>query len=158
MIKPKKPPYATTTKDPDTTIADINRMLRSYGVNDIQWTTLWDQKIVSLKFMIEKEPGKNVGIKIFPPLFAAKRKTYNEKRGHYEVIEVPSWSQSLRLLYWWLKVKIEAIAYGLREIEEEFLHDVVVRLPSGEETTIGAAILPGLKEGRLDFPQLGEGE
>ena len=156
MIKPKKAPYATTTKDPDTSIADINRMLRSYGINDIQWTTLWDAKRVELRFMVEKEAGKSVGILIIPPLFAAKRRTWIEKRGRYETIESPSWSQSMRLLYWWLKVKIESIAYGLREVEEEFLHDVLVRLPDGTETTIGSAIMPGLKEGKLDLPQLGE--
>jgi hypothetical protein len=39
MIKPKKPPYNDTKKDPESTILDINRMLRLYGVDNYQWTT-----------------------------------------------------------------------------------------------------------------------
>lgn len=52
---------------------------------------------------------------------------------------------------------VEAAAYGLREVEEEFLSDVIVRLPSGEETTVGEAMRPALAAGSnsvLDVPRL----
>lgn len=158
MLRPKRAPYATTTKDPDTTIADINRMLRGYGIENIQWTTAWEKQAVELRIAIEKEPGKFVGIRVRPPAFVAKRRTYNEKKGHYEVVQAPNWAQSLRMLHWWLKAKVEAVAFGLREIEEEFLSDIIVRLPSGEETTVGEALdMKALADKKLDFPELGKG-
>jgi hypothetical protein len=154
MLKPKRAPYATTTKDPDTTIADINRMLRSYGISNIQWTTAWERQMVELRFAIEKEPGKFIGIRVRPPAFAAVRRTWDEKTGKYKRLEAPNWAQSLRMLLWWLKAKVEAVAFGLREVEEEFLSDVIVRLPSGEETTVGEVVRPAMTDGTLDLPKL----
>ncbi len=157
MIKPKRAPYGTTKKDPDTTIGDINRMLRSFGIENIQWTTLWEKNHVEMRFAVPLEGGKNIGIKVVPPAFTAKHRTWNPKAGRHETVEAPNWPQCLRLLYWWLKVKVEAIAYGLREVEEEFLSDLVVHLPSGEETTVGEAIRPALAAGErsiLDIPKL----
>ena len=156
MLKPKHAPYADTKKDPDTRIADINRMLRAYGIENTQWTTEWGRGVVSLKFAIEKEPGKFIGILVRPPAFMAKRRTWNAKLGRNEVLELPNWSQSIRMLHWWLKAKIEAVAFGLREVEEEFLSDILVTLPSGEQTTVGEAISKGaLGQGKLDIPALG---
>jgi len=158
MITPKKPPYAGTKKDPDASILDINRMLRSYGVNDIQWTTMWDQGQVVLKMAIQREAGKTVVVKVTPPMFIAKRKTWNAKLGKYEIVDAANWSQSMRLMYWWLKLKIESISFGLREVEEEFLHDIVVKLPDGREGTVGEIVRPAIESGRINQWKLEEGE
>lgn len=146
-----KPPYANTESDPEKTIADINRLLKKYGINDYQWTTLWDQRIIELKFVIEvlaaDGKSKKVAIKVSPPIFAAKRKTWDIKKGHYVAQELPNYSQAMRLLFYWLKTKIESVAFGLREVQEEFLSDVIVRGPDGRETTVGKMIRPQLTQG-----------
>jgi hypothetical protein len=149
MILPKKAPYADTTSDPEKTIGDINRMLQKYGIKEYQWTTLWDKARVELRFGIEVEGGRKVGIKVVPPAFARTRRTWNAKLGRNEKIVAPNWAQSLRCLHYWLKAKVEAVAYGLREVEEEFLSDIIVLLPTGEETTVGEAIRPGLASGDI---------
>lgn len=157
MIKPKKAPYSGTQKDPDTTIADINRMFRSYGIDNFQWTTLWDKNIVELRFGVQVDTKKNLMIKVTPPVLLVKRRIFDEKAHRSSMKEIPDWPRSLRLMFWWLKAKVEAIAYGLREVEEEFLSDIVVRLPTGEETTVGKAIRPALSAGSdsvIDIPQL----
>jgi hypothetical protein len=162
MIKPKKAPYSGTQKDPDGTISDINKMLRAYGIDSYRWTTLWEKNSVELTFVVESEPGKNLTIRVTPPVLLVSRRIYDEKTRRTSKKEIPDWHRSLRLMYWWMKAKIEAIAYGLREVEEEFLSDIVVRLPSGEETTVGKAIRPALAAGSnsvIDIPQLtGESE
>lgn len=152
----KKAPYGGTEKDPETTMADINKMLKAYGVSEMQWTTFWESHVVELRFAIKNSDGKRIGVKLVPPAFAAKRKTWNAKKGKYEIIDAPNWSQSMRLLYWFLKSKLEAVAYGLRDFESEFLGDLIVKLPDGRESTVSEAFknrLPG-----LELPELDEGD
>ncbi len=147
MITKKKAPYASTTKDVDSSIAEINKLLRSFGIQNMQWTTLWEVDHVELRFALEVSPGALRPIRIEPPRFMTKRRSWNSKKGMYETIEAPNWPQSLRLVYWWLKTKLEAVAYGLREAEMEFLGDILVKLPTGEETTMGKALKGQLPSG-----------
>jgi hypothetical protein len=159
MITPKKAPYSTTSKEPETTIADINKLLKMYGVTNYQWTTMWTEGIVRLKFAIEIEPGKFIPILVEPPQFLAKHRTWDAKKGRNEIVEAPNWPQSIRLLYWWLKLKLEAVAYGLREVQTEFMGDILVKLPGGTETTMAKAMAKELPFSKgTEALQLGQGK
>lgn len=152
MIISKKPPYQGTEADPDKTRMQIDKLLRDYGVSGVQWTTDYDHNRVGLAFMVETEIRglkKQIGIKIEPPVFVAQRRTWNPRLGRYERVHAPNWAQSFRLLFWWLKAKLEAVAYGLTSIEQEFLSQVVVKLPSGQQTTVGAALAEPILAGNL---------
>lgn len=126
-----KPPYGDTTSDPDKTISDINKLLRKYGINNYQWTTLWEQGIVELKVMIESTGAdgklRKIGIKVTPPIFKAKRRTWDTKKGRNVVQELPNYAQAMRLLYHWLKIKVEAVAFGLKEVELMLLAETWVQ-------------------------------
>ena len=61
-------------------------------------------------------------------------------------------NQSLRLLYWYLKTKLEAISFGLVSVEHEFLSDIVYHLPDGTEKTISEVIVKKL--GSSEMPKL----
>lgn len=151
MITPKKPPYASSKADPDRTQMEINKLLQSYGISGMQWTTDFKNAKVSLAFTVETEfegVRKLVGIKFEPKAFAVKRKTWNQ-RGYYETVWAANWGQTFRMLYWQLKAKLEAVAYGLTSVEKEFLSQVMVSLPSGETTTIGEALSAGALSGQL---------
>lgn len=54
---------------------------------------------------------------------------------------------TMRIVYWWLKAKLEAVQYGLRSVVEEFLAEVVHQLPSGEEATVGQILIPHIFSG-----------
>ena len=152
MIISKKPPYQGTESDPDKTRMQIDKLLRDFGVSGVQWTTDYDHNRVGLAFMVETEirgVKKQIGIKIEPPVFVAQRKTWNPRMGKYERVYAPNWAQSFRLLFWWLKAKLEAVAYGLTSVEQEFLSQVVVKLPSGQQTTVGAALVEPILVGNL---------
>jgi hypothetical protein len=152
MIISKKPPYQGTEADPDKTRMQIDKLLRDYGVSGVQWTTDYDHNRVGLGFMVETEirgVKKQIGIKIEPPVFVAQRRTWNPRLGKYERVYAPNWAQSFRLLFWWLKAKLEAVAYGLTSVEQEFLSQVVVKLPSGQQTTVGAALADPIFDGNL---------
>jgi len=55
MMTPKKPPYWNTKSSVDNTMQDINKLLQKYGVIDYQWTTIWSQNKVSLRFVMEEK-------------------------------------------------------------------------------------------------------
>ncbi len=73
---------------------------------------------------------------------------------------------SLRLMWWYLKVKLEAVRFGLESFEKEFLSSVLTNLPGGKVGTIGevavemianpnsSSILPTFT---IDAPQLEAG-
>jgi hypothetical protein len=143
MIISKKPPYENTTVDPDKTKADIDRLLRGYGVSAIQWTTDYQNNQVKLAFKVEAEISgvkKIIGLQLEPPTFAKKRRSYNPRTGKNEEVYAPNWAQSMRLLYYWLKAKLEAVAYGFTSVEKEFLSQVIVSLPNGQTRTVGELI------------------
>ncbi len=153
-----KPPYKDSELDPDHSIADINKLLRKYGIDDYQWTTLWGEGVIELKVMIETtgpdgKPRK-IGIKVTPPIFKSKRRTWDAKKGRYVTQELPNYSQAMRLLFHWLKIKIEAVAFGLKEVEEEFMSDLIVRGPDGRESTIGKVFKPQITNGVATLPSL----
>ena len=152
MIISKKPPYSSTTVDPERTQAQINKLLRDYGISKYQWTNDFDHNKVLLSMMVEAEiqgVKKEIQITIEPPTFAAKRSTWNPRLGKNEVVYAPNWAQSYRLLFYWLKAKIEAVAYGLTTIEKEFLSQVMMTLPTGEQKTVGAILEANIVSGRL---------
>ena len=47
-----------------------------------------------------------------------------------------NWAQSMRLLFHWIKAKLEAVSFGLNSVEKEFLSDIVTTLPDGSRMTI----------------------
>lgn len=144
MIISKRPPYEKTTADPDKTEMQINKLLSQYGISKYAWVKDLKGNQVALTFETEaKLEGvlKTIQIKVVPPTFATSRRTWNSEKGYYEKMWLPNWAQSYRLLYHWLKAKIEAIAYGLTTVEQEFLSQVVVALPNGETSTIGKILM-----------------
>ena len=159
MIKSKKPPYENTKIDPDSSRVDIDKLLRSYGIQKIIWASDYEHNDVRLAFEIEAEIQgirKGFTVTLRPPLILKQIRLYNPKKGITEKVKVPNWSQSMRMMYWYLKSKVEAIAYGLVSVEKEFLSQVMVSLPIGS-STVGEILEPIMTYDRLDsLPYLAE--
>ena len=119
----KRLPYAGTKVDPEDTKANINKLLKAHGIQDVQWTTLRGEE--SLRFIFRTE-AKDVGFEIRRPTILAKKRTWNVKRGKYEAVQVPMLAQAWRLVYWYLDLKLKAIEYGLASVEREFLNQMLV--------------------------------
>lgn len=146
MITPAKEiPYAGTQVPPEKTQAEIQKLLYRYGAAAIRWSTIRktvnDAEEVELKFVITDNNGLPITVRVRPPILTVRRR----ERGHYgSVQDQVSLAASLRLLFYWLKSKLEAISYGLVTFEEEFLANIAGYLPSGVEVTIGDLIIPKL--------------
>jgi hypothetical protein len=144
VVISRKPPYQNTKVDPERTQGQINKLLKDYGAQQVQWNADYSKQKVTVSFTFESEINgvkKLIGIECTPPVFAAYHRQYDPRTGRSEKIYAPNWAQTYRMLFNWLKAKIEAVSYGMTSIEQEFLSQVVVNLPNGNVTTIGKALM-----------------
>jgi hypothetical protein len=155
-VKRKSAPYAGTEVPPERSKQQIEKLLREYGADGVQWSEIWAQNKSTLSFIFGIDNDRKILVRLEPPAFAQKRRTWNPAQGRYEQVDSPNWAQSYRLLYAYLKAKLESIAYGLRDVEEEFLSDLVVRDRMGREATVKELYQQQLGSGELR-PALGAG-
>lgn len=133
MIKPQRPPYRGTDVPPSQSLHQIEQLLLDYGCDAVQVTREATGRIL-IRFALEVEVHgvrRKLAIEIEPAML-----TKNAIQGHSK-ITVPDAARSMRLAYWYLKSKLEAIAYGLVTAEREFFPQVVVQLPDGRAGTVG---------------------
>jgi hypothetical protein len=134
-----KIPYSNTTISPERTKADIEKLLKEHGIIDIQWTSYQGQ--TTLKFLwkiMVKGVEKEIMFTFSPPIIPSTKRSWTGVR--YEKINVNLEATSYRLLWHYLKNKLEAVRWGLESMEKEFLSHAVVALPDGSVTTVGENI------------------
>ena len=70
---------------------------------------------VQLDFIIEytksDQSVHRIAVRVRPPMFAATRREWDPKEGKYKRVDKANWAQSMRLLYYWIKAKLEAVPY-----------------------------------------------
>jgi len=133
----RNPPYMDTTVPYERTKAEIEILLKSYGIKNIRWTTLEGQDD-TLEFIIEAEMQgvkKQLGVAVKPPHIILKKKL------HGKLVDTENINQEYRLLFHWIKSKIEAVVWGLSTIEKEFLSEVLMKPPNGQQSTVGDVVV-----------------
>lgn len=132
-------PYSQTTIPPERTKADIEKLLREHNIEDIQWTTYQGDATLRFLWKLEvKGVYKEIMFQFTPPIIPATKRVWTGTRT--EKVQVQLTATSYRLLYWYLKNKLEAVQYGLESLEKEFLSHAVVALPNGKQVTVGERI------------------
>lgn len=149
MIHPKKAPYRDTEVPPERTKWEIDRMLREFGADGVQWSEIWRENKAQVQFILEVAQGRRILVRLEPPPFLGKHRSYNPAKGYSEDVTAPNWAQSYRLLKAYLKAKLESIAFGLRDVEEEFLADLVMKDSTGQERTVREIYQEQLAQGTL---------
>lgn len=162
MLKMTKPPYADTEVDAEKTQQQITQLLRKYGVSQVNWNVNYDLEQVQLDFIIEytkqdDQSSHKIAVRVRPPMFAATRRTWDSKLGKYKKEDMANWAQSMRLLFHWIKAKLEAVSFGLNSVEKEFLSDIVTTLPDGSRMTIWDMISKQMEKNdlMLEFKEAG---
>lgn len=126
----EKTPYRDTQVAPEKSQAEVRKLLGMYGVDDIQFTVR--------------------GHELLRMVFAR-----SGNLGHMDVyrIEVIPLSQdekgerqAMRMMYWWMKAKLETIAFGLADFETEWLPYQLIA-GHGGPVTVADTILPQLRGG-----------
>lgn len=147
-IKPN-PPYGKTAIPYTRTQAEISDLLKRYGCKGIRWTYIEGQDDI-LEFIIEatiRGVHKEVAIKVSPPHIEVTKRgntTYGRKN-----ITTTNINQEYRLLFHYIKSKIESVVWGLSTVEREFLSDITMKLPDGRTSTVGEIVMNLVSEDRL---------
>ena len=142
-MSPQPYPYYTTTVSVDRTQAEIQHLLYKHGAQGTRWTSIPNEGVYEVEFLfpVDQEDGTN------RLLMFRVRPTIIKRPGGE-----PHPEATMRLVFWWLKTKLESIQYGLRTVTEEFLAEVVHQLPSGKEATIGEILIPTIFSGEAIEP------
>ena len=152
------PPYYDTKVPPERTQAEIIKLLYQYGASGTSWGEIREPGLppyqLEFLFPITAEDGRvlKLAFRMRPPML------YYHKPGNKEKPDFtrPHPAMTLRLLYHYLKAKLEATAYGLTSMVQEFLPEVVAYItgPDGEpvEATMGEVFLPKIMTGTFIEP------
>ena len=89
-------------------------------------------------------------------MFAATRREWDPKEGKYKRVDKANWAQSMRLLYYWIKAKLEAVSFGLNSVEKEFLSDIITTMPDGTRLTVWDMISKQMESKTLLLEYRGE--
>ena len=143
-----KKPYFGTAVSVDRSKEQIGKLLRDYGAEGILWADDFRTGSVTLQFVVTRADGRATAYRITPAAFKEKHSSYDPMKGKHVTVEAPNWPRSMRLLQAWMKTKLESIAYGLTEVEEEFLAHMVVRDAHGQESTAGELVLEAIERGQ----------
>ena len=96
--------YAATTVTPAQSREHVQDLLEKIGAVGFRW---------SMTVGAPAEEVLEAGLKFDERVLAFRLKVaYEDEREH---------RQKMRALYWYLKTKVEAIIFGLVDLEEEFL-------------------------------------
>lgn len=151
-------PYDGTSIEAYRTKAEIDGMLHEFRMVDrdtgqemakitaIRWTDV-PPDMPMLEFMLQyvspEGVKKGVAVRLQPPLF------YKRVRRGGQIVNEPQPNQSMRILYWYLKSKLEAVLFGLNDATKEFLSEVLISLPGGQQTTVGEHIIDQVKDSKI---------
>lgn len=120
--------YAENTDVPtDRSRAEIEHTLKRYGADQFMYGTRVDMAMIAFR-----ASGRNVRFSVpFPPIseFERSNKGIRHKQEHREQAREQAIKQRWRALALCIKAKLEAVACGITQFEEEFYAHIV--LPNG---------------------------
>lgn len=143
-------PYKGTDVSIEQSRMNIDQLLRKYGISAMQWTTIWEENKIELRFPIDVETEgikKRVMVFLKPPLFYSKHRSYDPRRG-YITVTAPDLKAAMRALFFYIKAMLEAQAYGLAKIEDVFMSHIMMSL-EGNQTTLGDRMRQSIAKGEI---------
>ena len=145
-----KLPYGNTTVSAERSKAEIEKLLKENEIQDIAWITVQGKTTLSFRYYVEvKGVQKGIVFQFSPPQIFVTKRTYNPKINRYEKLTFLNEPVSYRLLWWYLKAKLEAVKFGLESLEKEFMSQILLSLPQGD-TTMGEVVKKAIETGRLE--------
>jgi hypothetical protein len=134
-------PYRNSHVSYASTKNDIEEMLKEAGAKALRWTETEDSMqgkalpLLEFAFPFElKGVERGFIVRVQAPLLS------DRKRGNRGYITTPNRGASMRLLFWYLKARLEAVRFGLEDVFEAFMPRVINELPDGRTVTLSETI------------------
>lgn len=127
-------PYRNTKVTMDKSLAEIRAMLKQYDVNDVSHTVRGDG-LITMIFARPDEVGHMSAYK-----FQVRTLT-PDNQGERQI---------MRMLYWWMKAKLETISFGIADFATEMLPYQLIAGEGGYQT-VAESVIPQLKAGGTDI-------
>jgi hypothetical protein len=141
MTHLSKAPYRTTNINYSQSRTHIEEMLKEAGAKGLRWTeteeSFQGKVLPLLEFALEvrwDERATLFVVRMQMPLLKQKKRV----AGRY--VETTNKNASMRLLYWYLKSRLEAVRFGLDDMFTAFMSRIVNQLPNGRLITLGETV------------------
>lgn len=149
--KSKAPLYKSTEIPPERSRADIDRLLKDFGVSTRAWLTKDNQDVLVFEWIVETPGGRRaLNFEFRPPRVEQTKKVWNQKLSKLEPRIVQNDAIAYRLLLNYIKNKLEAVRLGMVTVEAEFMAQIKLNLPGGSSTTLGAEIVGLMVDRKLE--------
>jgi hypothetical protein len=130
--------YKSTTISPERSRADIDKMLKDFGIQTRAWITKDNEDVLIFEWKVDVNGVfKNIAFELRPPEIREMKRVWNEKTSRYEKINARNDAVAYRLLFNYIKNKLEAIRVGMVSVENEFMAHIKFSLRNGTSTTLG---------------------
>lgn len=117
--KYSKLPYFKTPTNIFKTQEEIRRFLKKYDLRAISFSEISEYKVIILQFALNTEKQLlKFRFKIDMPMEERYRK------------------QVYRGLYHYLKARFTSVIFGINTVEQEFMAEIIMKLPNGTEGTM----------------------
>ncbi len=129
----KSTPYRGTTVSTEKSQTDVRKLLAKYHCDDIQFTVRGHEFLQ----MVFARPGELGNMDVYRIQVVPLS---NDDAGE---------RQAMRMMWWWMKAKLETIEFGLADFETEWLPYQLVSGMEGPKT-VAETVLPQLRGGGTD--------
>lgn len=131
--------YKGTKVNPARTIAQVDKLLRRFGIFEQRITKSIDGTKDFLEFIIRQESRPPIKVMIKIPFI----ERYTKYGSEFDA------ERSYRYFYHYLKALMSAKETEMYSIEEIFMGHIVQPLIDGRETTLGQQLVESLDKGNL---------
>jgi hypothetical protein len=130
--------YKSTTISPERSKAEIDKMLKDFGIGKRAWLSSETEDILIFDWTVNVNGvQKTLNFELRPPDIRQTKRVWNQKTYRTEKVNVRNDAVAYRLLYNYVKNKLEAIRVGMVTVENEFMAQIQLHLKNGASTTMG---------------------
>jgi hypothetical protein len=142
--------YKSTTISPERSRADIDKMLKDFGIGTRAWITKDGDDVLIFEWKVDVNGVlKNIAFELRPPEIREMKRVWNQKTSRTEKVNVRNDAVAYRLLFNYIKNKLEAIRVGMVTVENEFMAHIKFSLKDGTSTTLGQNFVQLMSGNRL---------
>lgn len=142
--------YKSTTISPERSKADIDKMLKDFGISTRAWITKDGEDVLIFEWKVDVNGiVKNIAFELRPPEIREMKRVWNQKTSRTEKVNVRNDAVAYRLLFNYIKNKLEAIRVGMVTVENEFMSHIKFALKDGTSTTLGQNFVQLMTGNRL---------